>query len=126
MVKIKSMSSKNLHNKKELKPGRKELRNNPTLAEKHLWRYLKHSQLSGKKFRRQHSIGYYIVDFFCYESNLVIELDGQPHFEEENIGYDKNRTKYLESLGLSVIRFENQEVLYNTERVLKEIEKYLK
>ena len=78
------------------------------------------------KFRRQNSIGNYIVDFFCYEKKLVIELDGQPHFEENNIEYDLNRTKYLESLGLMVIRFENQEVLYDTDRVLKEIEKLLK
>lgn len=114
-----------MYNRKELKQRRQKLRNNATQAEKHLWRYLKHSQLANCKFRRQNSIGSYIVDFFCYEKKLVIELDGQPHFEQKRIEYDKKRTEYLESLGIKVIRFENNEVLLDTDRVLRDIEKII-
>ncbi|MBU2494792.1 MAG: endonuclease domain-containing protein [Bacteroidetes bacterium] len=86
----------------------------------------KHSQLANCKFRRQNSIGNYIVDLFCYEKKLVIELDGQPHFEKKGIEYDKKRTHYLESIGLNVIRFENNEILYDTDRVLKDIAQIVK
>lgn len=110
-----------IFNKKELKQRRKKLRNNATQAERHLWRYLKHSQLKGRKFRRQQSINFYIVDFFCPEEKLVIELDGEPHFTPEGQKYDAERTKYFESLGLRVVRFENQDVLYNTDFVLEKI-----
>ena len=66
------------------------------------------------------------MDFYCPEENLVIELDGEPHFEEEQIKYDKERTKKLEELGLKVIRFQNQDVLYNLDYVLEEIKKLFK
>lgn len=121
-----SNKQKILYNRPELKEKRRALRNNPTQAEKHLWRYLKNSQVANTKFRRQQSIGPFIVDFFCYKNKLVIELDGQHHFEEENILYDKERTAFLENYGIKVIRFENQEVLYDTDRVLREIEAILK
>ena len=111
-----------IFNKKIYKQRRKTLRNNPTQAERHLWRYLKNKQLAGLKFRRQHGIGHYIVDFYCPEINLIIELDGQPHFEEEGIKYDKIRSNYLNELGLKIIRFENQEILLNTDSVLKKLE----
>ena len=120
------MSYQIIDNRIELKGRRKELRNKSTQAEKHLWKYLQKSQLADCKFRRQVSIDSYVVDFLCNEKKLVIELDGEYHFEKETIEYDKKRTKFLESLGLTVIRFENQDVLYDTERVLKEIEKFLK
>lgn len=121
-----SNKQKILYNRPELKEKRRALRNNPTQAEKHLWQYLKNSQLANTKFRRQQSIGPFIVDFFCYKNKLVIELDGQQHFEEENILYDKERTEFLESYGIKVVRFENQEVLYDTDRVLREIEELVK
>ncbi|MBU1097015.1 MAG: endonuclease domain-containing protein [Bacteroidetes bacterium] len=111
-----------IFNKLILKQRRKDLRNRPTQAERHLWRYIKHRQLAGFKFRRQHSIGNYIVDFYCPEIKLIIELDGQPHFEKEGIEYDKIRTTYLESIGLQVKRFENREILLDTDRILKELE----
>ena len=111
-----------IFNKRVFKQRRKDLRNNSTQAEKHLWRYIKNRQLAGFKFRRQHGIGNYIVDFYCPELSLVVELDGQPHFEEEGIKYDNIRSAYLESLGLHVTRFENQEVLLDTDRVLKNLE----
>ncbi len=92
-----------------------------TFAEVLLWNELKYSKLAGKKFRRQQSIGHYIIDFYCPEENLIIELDGEGHFTEEGKKYDEERTKYLESLRLKVIRFENDDVLLDMENVLKKI-----
>jgi very-short-patch-repair endonuclease len=79
------MAKQRIHNRVELKPFRKKLRNNSTSAEATLWTYLKNRQLEGRKFRRQHSIGNYIADFYCPEEQLVIELDGEGHFWEEGI-----------------------------------------
>ena len=112
------------HSRIELKKRRKELRNNTTDAEKRLWLFVKNKQLHGRKFTRQHSIGKYIVDFYCYEEKLILELDGEQH--KEQIKYDEERTKYLESLGYKVIRFNNMDVLFNTDNVLKEIENNFK
>lgn len=123
---MKQNNNKKIFNKKELKPRRKELRSNLTYAEVFFWQQVKDRQLDGRKFRRQTSIGSYIVDFYCPEEKLVIELDGEVHFNEEAIKYDEERTKYIESLGLKVIRFENNEVLKNTEYVLNEIRNFFK
>ena len=72
-------------NRKNLRDRRKKLRNNPTQAEGFLWGYLKNSQLEGRKFRRQSSINNFIVDFYCPEESLVIELDGDFHFDEKKL-----------------------------------------
>jgi very-short-patch-repair endonuclease len=110
-----------IHNRKHLEERRKKLRNNSTQAEIFLWNYLKHSKLERRKFRRQHSIGNYIVDFYCPKEKLIIELDGEVHFNNEAIEYDKRRTTFLETKGFKVIRFENQEVMYNIDLVLEKI-----
>ena len=110
-----------LFNKKHLKEFRKELRNNATPAESYLWKALQKKQLDGKKFRRQQSIGNYIVDFYCPSENLVIELDGQVHMNPVNADYDLKRTEFLFSKGLKVIRFENEEVFKNLDMVLEAI-----
>jgi very-short-patch-repair endonuclease len=115
-----------IFNRKSLKEKRKKLRNNPTQAEAFLWGYLKNSQFEGKKFRRQTSIKNYIVDFYCPEEKLVIELDGDFHFDEKVIKADEKRSKLLEKEGLKVIRFENQEVLLNLDTVLSEIRRHFK
>lgn len=94
-----------------------------TEAEIVLWKYLKGSQLDGKKFRRQHSFGNYILDFYCAPLKLAIELDGASHFTEEGIAYDETRTKFLKEHGIVVIRFENEAVLKNVQSVLDEISK---
>ena len=99
---------------------RKELRNNATPQETLLWQKLKHSQL-GSKFRRQHSIGGYIVDFYCPAKRLVIEIDGAQHLREENMEYDAVRSKYFEGLDVSVIRFNNVEIDTDIDRVLQKI-----
>jgi len=113
-------------NRRNLKTKRKYLRNYPTQAEAFLWGYLKDSQLEGRKFRRQSSIKSFIVDFYCPEEKLVIELDGDFHFDEKAIKDDEQRTQKLETEGLQVIRFENQEVLLNLESALQEIKRHFK
>src|SRR5262245_25469427 len=82
-----------------LKARRRELRNNPTPAEAILWRYLRPRQILGKKFGRQFSIGRFIVDFFCVDRAIAIELDGVPHFREVRAEYDAARTAFLQGLG---------------------------
>lgn len=113
-------------NRRNLKDKRKHLRNNPTQAEAFLWGYLKNSQLEGRKFRRQSSIKSFIVDFYCSGEKLVIELDGDFHFDEKLIKDDEKRTKQIEAEGIKVIRFENQEVILNLDNVLKEIKSHFK
>jgi cyclase len=97
-----------------------ELRLNETPTEKMLWSKLKRKQL-GVKFRRQHPILSYVVDFYCYSHGLVIELDGEIHQTKENRLYDQLRTKDLEENGLRVLRFENDRVIHQIDKVLTEI-----
>ena len=78
-------------------------------------------QLAGAKFRRQHQFGRYILDFYCHEAKLVIELDGAPHFTIQGRSEDAERSAYLESCGLEVLRFTNHQVLADTEHVVKQI-----
>jgi very-short-patch-repair endonuclease len=111
----------NLFNRKYLKKYRKELRNNPTKAESYLWKALKRNQLDGRKFRRQHSIGNYIVDFYCTSENLVIELDGEVHRNPINEEYDFKRSEFIKSKDLNILRFENNEVFENLDMVLATI-----
>lgn len=98
---------KQLNNIKPLKQFRKELRNNGTSAEATLWIHLQKSKL-GKKFRRQHSVGYFILDFYCPKEKLAIELDGADHFTLSGMARDEKRTAYLNQQGARVIRFENE------------------
>ncbi|MFI5149692.1 MAG: endonuclease domain-containing protein [Bacteroidia bacterium] len=113
--------TKRINNLKKVKSFRKHLRSNLTPPEAFLWNYLKKSQIEGKKFRRQHSIGPYVLDFYCPEEKLAIELDGHHHFTEDGINYDEKRTRYLNGFGVKVLRFENKVVFEFTERVLDEI-----
>ncbi len=109
----------NLHDNPKMKDKRRQLRQNLTPAEASLWKMLKGKQLMSRKFRRQHSIGHYIVDFYCAEERLIIELDGEVHKYQSD--YDFERTQYLESLNYKVIRFENRLVLETPEAVLNAI-----
>jgi very-short-patch-repair endonuclease len=112
-----------INNLKRLEPRRKELRNSLTPAEAKFWTYLKSSQVGGRKFRRQHSVGGYVLDFYCPEEKLCIELDGNAHYTEAERTYDKNRTGYLNAVGIKVIRFENRLVFDNPEGVIAEIQR---
>ena len=119
------VKSNMIHNRQILKSRRKELRNNSTPAEKLLWSILQHSNLGSYKFRRQHSVGAYILDFYCPSECLAVELDGDSHFTDEAIEYDRERTAYLNALGIKVLRFLNTDVYDNLnvvcERILEEI-----
>lgn len=112
-----------LNNLKALKARRKQLRNHLTPAEAFMWKLLQHSKLEGRKFRRQHSVGYYILDYYCPSEKLAIELDGAHHFTEAGAAYDEMRTQFLNSVGIRVIRFENKEVFEHSEGVLEIIKK---
>ena len=80
----------------------------------------------GKKFRRQFSISRYIVDFFCVDCGIAIELDGAPHFREPKAEYETARTAFLTGLGIAIIRFENRIVYENIEAVLETIRKAIR
>ena len=99
----------------------RELRQQQTDAEIFLWRLLRNRQILNTKFRRQHPIENYIADFYCDEHKLIIELDGCQHFTEEGVKKDGVRTARLNQLGIKVLRFSNQQVLTQTENVLREI-----
>jgi very-short-patch-repair endonuclease len=114
------MPRKQINNKPELKAQRRRLRNIGTNAEAVLWLMLKGKQLE-RKFRRQHSVGYYILDFYCPAEKLAVELDGDPHFTDEGMKHDAARTAYINGLGIKIIRFENFRVLENPEGVVEEI-----
>lgn len=111
-----------IHNLGYQKELRRTLRNNLTPAEALLWKALQRSQLAGRKFRRQHGIGPYIVDFYCPAEKLVVELDGAGHFTASGEAQDAEREAYLSSLGLKVLRFENKLVMQHIESVLTAIE----
>jgi very-short-patch-repair endonuclease len=99
----------------------RQLRTTHTDAESFLWAILRNRRFCGFKFRRQHPVGGFILDFFCHEASLAIELDGGGHAEDQQIIYDRERTKLLESMGIRVMRFWNNDVLNNTEAVLTTI-----
>jgi len=107
--------------KPEISRFARNLRKTQTDAEQILWSKLRSRGLSGFKFRRQHPIDNYILDFYCNEAQLGIEIDGGQHAEKENIKMDAQRTAFLNQKGIRVIRFWNNDVLENTNEVLEEI-----
>lgn len=94
----------------------RRMRREPTKAENVLWQKLRHRQLGGYKFRRQHPVGNYIVDFFCPETKLIVEVDGDIHAFQ--LSRDAERTMDLEAQGCHIIRFWNAQVLQETDSVL--------
>jgi very-short-patch-repair endonuclease len=114
------MSSKRIRGTApEITAAARRLRLNLTPAEQVLWSALDRRQLHGLKFRCQHAIGSFIVDFYCPQCRLVIELDGAIH--DQQIDYDTARTKQLNQYGYKVIRFRNHEVMNNLENVLHRV-----
>ena len=111
-------SKTDIHSLPELKSFRTELRARLTPAEASFWNIVKNRQLDGRKFRRQHSVGKYILDFYCASENLGIELDGQVHYNEFAAKYDYERSLFLEKFGILVIRFENRLVFEEEELVV--------
>jgi len=111
------MSPKKIHNLPDKKTLRQKLRHIATPAEKLLWKSLKKSSV-GAKFRRQHSVERYVLDFYCPEHKLAIEIEGGVHDDVLQSDYDADRQSYLESQGIRVLYFKNRELLELTEYVV--------
>jgi len=109
----------------KLLPLKRRLRTNSTRTEQLLWAKLRSNQIHGLKFRRQHGIGSYIVDFFCPERNLAIEIDGDVHAAEIQQTKDRLREEHLKSLGLEILRYTNDEVMNNLDGVLEDLARQL-
>lgn len=109
----------------QLKQRARDLRKNCTDAETLMWQLLRRNQLLEMGFRRQHPLGNYVLDFYCHEAKLVVELDGGQHNEVKQQSHDEKRTEYLMQQGLTVLRFWNNEVLENTEGVLQTVYEWL-
>ncbi|MBN1199747.1 MAG: endonuclease domain-containing protein, partial [Bacteroidales bacterium] len=99
----------------------KELRENMTGAERALWSKISREKIEGYRFKPQHPIGSFIVDFYCHKARLVIEIDGEVHYHEEQFELDQGRSDELERFGLKVLRFSNQEVIQGIEEVFDTI-----
>lgn len=111
-----------VHNSQKLLGRRRELRKLPTMEEEILWNELRDSKL-GVRFRRQHSIGGYIADFYCFRARLIVEIDGKSHeFQKE---YDANRDKFFKELKYQTLRIKNSEINDNLENVLDKIKSTL-
>ncbi|MEH2347091.1 MAG: endonuclease domain-containing protein [Nostoc sp.] len=108
---------------KKLKPLARQMRCELTPAEKLLWHKLRDKQLLGFKFRRQQTIDRFIVDFYCNEAQLVVEVDGEIHDYTQQ--EDAIRQEFLESLGLQIVRFRNEDILERMEGVLQDIASHL-
>lgn len=109
----------------KLKERARQLRNHSTRSEIRLWLYLKGKKVMGYDFHRQKPIGNYIADFYCPKVQLVIEVDGYTHNFEEVVKKDHKKQGYLENLGITVLRFKDEEVIEEIDSVLKRIEQYI-
>lgn len=114
------------YNRTKEKWRRKDLRKKSTRAEKMLWKYLRNRKMAGYKFKQQYSVDAFIIDFYCPEAKLGIEVDGEIHFTEEAINYDENRSGFLSDFGIEIIRFKNDEIFNDVEMVLNRIKQKLK
>ena len=103
----------------------KELRHSQTSAENFLWQILRNRRIEGTKFRRQHPLGNFVADFYCHEAKLVIELDGSIHEITEVKQYDNERQAAIEQLGLTVLRFTNDEIFSDIDKVIQKIINHL-
>ena len=116
-----------IYNKKFETEKRKNLRSNLNLAERLLWARLKERQLEGYKFRRQYGFGPYVVDFYCPELKIAVEIDGVTHFLSKGTKiYDEKRQKYIENYGVKFIRISNQQVLKSPDDALELIRQEIK
>ena len=112
---------KHLYNDPSRKPHRRRLRKDATDAERQLWRILRNRQMAGLKFLRQYGIGSYILDFYCPEQRLAIEVDGGQHADVLGQEHDAKRDRYLRELNIRMIRFWNNDVLRNMEGIEQRI-----
>jgi very-short-patch-repair endonuclease len=107
----------------KLKEYARKLRNNSTFTEVQLWNYLKKNQLRGYDFDRQRPIDNFIVDFYCKDLMLAIEVDGESHYQ--NSEKDKRKDKRLNALGVTVLRFDDLEIVYGLDKVIEKIEEWI-
>ena len=108
-------------NKPTEKEKRRRLRNNAPAAETVLWSRLRRKHVHGYKFRRQYSVGPYVIDFYCPALKLAVEIDGDSHFVADAVTQDKQRQDYIESFGVQFLRFTNEQVYRNLDHVLETI-----
>ena len=104
----------------------KENRKNPTEAERIMWSVLRDNRFEGNKFRRQHPMGNYILDFYCHQLKIVIEVDGGYHEEINQKKYDESKDSYLRGFGIEVIRITNDRVLKDLDGVIRELREFIK
>ncbi len=110
-----------IHNQPGMKPRRRVLRNHGTPAEAVLWKMLRRRQLAGRTFRRQHSVGRYVLDFYCPAERLAVELDGAVHEDPLRHAYDGERAAFLKAQGIRVVHFKNEQVFGQPDTVLAAI-----
>lgn len=110
----------------ETKARAAELRKNMTVAEKLLWQQLRNRKVQGLKFRRQHPVDIFILDFYCHDIKLAIEVDGGIHNQQDQKQWDDNRTFTLNEFGIQILRFSNDDVIYHTERVVDSMKELIK
>jgi len=115
-----------IFNRKEMEERRRSLRSQATLTEARLWEYIRKKHILGVRFRRQYSIGKYIVDFYSPQLKLAIEIDGKSHDTHSKQEYDAIREKEIKALGIIMLRFRNHEVLDELDNVVKKIESAIK
>ena len=109
------------YNKQTQKEKRRKLRRNQTRAEEIVWYFLRNRKLVGYKFRRQYSVDYFVIDFYCPELKIAVEIDGDIHDEPEQIIYDIKRQTFLESFGIRFIRIKNEELFGNPNKAFDRI-----
>lgn len=111
--------------KPELFRYAQEMRKNPTESEKTLWNILRKFRYKGYIFRRQHPVDIFIADFYCHKLKLIVEVDGDIHESDQSMEYDDGRSAELEKYGLRIIRFSNDQVLKETDKVASQILTYI-
>jgi len=114
------------YNKSSEKEKRRKLRQNQTNAEDLVWRYLRNRQLLGYKFKRQYSVDHFVIDFYCPELKLAVELDGASHNNPEQREYDIKRQKYLEEFNIKFVRIKDEDLFGNTNQAFMKIENTIK
>jgi len=112
-----------LYNKRSDKLKRRLLRKNMTEAERLLWNAIRRKQVGGRRFRRQYSIRGFVIDFYSPEIKLAIEIDGGYHSDKDQAFYDSEREKLIQNLGIQFLRFKNDDIFSNIDKVLKKIKK---
>ena len=110
----------------KLKPLARNLRTNMTDAEQLIWSKIRRKQIIDLQFYRQKNIGHYIVDFYCPKGKLIVEVDGGQHYKTEGMKKDQKRDRYLQCLGLTILRFSDIDVLKNIDGVIERIHEHIK